>query len=72
MSIEELTFEAFKQGREESAAEIERLRGSVMSGLEILGSPEFGTYDYMEGVSFYQECDAWVREARAALQRKEG
>ena len=58
MTIEELTFEAFKQGREqgrkEGAAEIERLREEVKSLMDELAY--HGVYP----------------DTRAALQPKEG
>jgi hypothetical protein len=72
MTIEELTFEAFKQGREQgqekSAAQIERLREALTT---IAGPPERDP----DLPPIYQP--RWSVEqcryiARAALQSKEG
>ena len=68
MTIEELTFEAFKQGREEGAAEIKRLREALTT---IAGPPERDP----DLPPIYQP--RWSVEqcryiARAALQPKEG
>jgi len=70
MTIEELTFEAFKQGREqgreESSAQIERLRGLVKEA-------------YLEGWNNADDpttpdfnSDWRKSDTRAALQPKEG
>jgi Leu/Phe-tRNA-protein transferase len=68
VTIEEITFEAFKQGREqgreESAAEIERLRGLVKEAYE----EGWSIVDWMDE----DPITSWMEsDARAALQPKE-
>lgn len=76
MTIEELTFTAFQQGREqsreESAAEIERLKALVMRAYaEGFGDAWAIADDHLNQVAEYGTC--WdVSHARAALQPKEG
>ena len=41
MTIEELTFEAFKQGREEGKAEIERLREALIAVIPYAGGKAY-------------------------------
>ena len=68
MTIEELNFEAFKQGREqgreEGAAEIERLRALV----------KFAYFEGFEDGDIWGKAAEWwpTTETRAALQPKEG
>jgi hypothetical protein len=76
VTIEEITFEAFKQGREqgreESAAQIDRLRFAL-----IQMAPDYeGFIDDAAALgadeTWIAECRQIVSYARAALQPKEG
>jgi len=72
MTIEELTFAAFQQGREqgreESAAQIERLRRALTDAYDCFRVYGEHMPEYMHGEAFEDHLNRY----RAALQPKEG
>jgi hypothetical protein len=75
VTIEELTFEAFKQGREqgreESAAQIKRLRFALIQMTPDYEDMISDAVDHGADETWVEECRQIAAYARAALQPKE-